>query len=373
MPSPVRALSPGDSLSSYDYFSSHSRSTSQDASSGDSDSYGTVSDDVSSEDEIVLSFSDISSLEVVSQRGDVPATPGVFSDDEFVIMSRPRTPREDDLAASFSALALSTTSARSSRRPAAGSDKSSPSSTKSAKRRAKKKRSAARALDNGVAASNPSSTKAVVSSSKATGNPQDTTKSRRKAKRAAARAAAASATSGFGDRPIVDDVSEAGTEYPALSVPPAVYKNAQSYVSSYVLAENHLPTKTLTNVLPRSVLSADQSAKSGMSKLAFLQALIIELGLYPASQTAVVTTSSSFFSLPSLPSSLRAAKALLKSQVFLNVRDYLAVRSQGIEALRRVMHPSRSALMRELRSGKKVSVKTVKESGLSVLLVTCYR
>ncbi|KAI0664985.1 hypothetical protein C8Q70DRAFT_1049171 [Cubamyces menziesii] len=353
MPSPVRALSPGDSLSSYDYFSSHSRSTSQDASSGDSDSYGTVSDDVSSEDEIVLSFSDISSLEVVSQRGDVPATPGVFSDDEFVIMSRPRTPREDDLAASFSALALSTTSARSSRRPAAGSDKSSPSSTKSAKRRAKKKRSAARALDNGVAASNPSSTKAVVSSSKATGNPQDTTKSRRKAKRAAARAAAASATSGFGDRPIVDDVSEAGTEYPALSVPPAVYKNAQSYVSS--------------------VLSADQSAKSGMSKLAFLQALIIELGLYPASQTAVVTTSSSFFSLPSLPSSLRAAKALLKSQVFLNVRDYLAVRSQGIEALRRVMHPSRSALMRELRSGKKVSVKTVKESGLSVLLVTCYR
>ncbi|KAH9901212.1 hypothetical protein C8Q73DRAFT_786599 [Cubamyces lactineus] len=358
MSSPIRALSPGDSLSSYDYFSSHSRSTSQDVSSGDSDSYGTVSDDVSSEDEIVLSFSDISSLEVVSQRGGVPSTPGVFSDDEFVIMSRPRTPREDDLAASFSALALSTTSARSSRRAAAGSDQSSPSSTKSARRRAKKKRSAARALDDSVAASNPSSTKAVVPSSKAAGKPQDAVKSKKKAKRAAARAAAAAATSttaGFGDRPIVDDVSEAGTEYPTLSVPPAVYKNAQSYVSS--------------------VLSADQPVKSGMSKLAFLQALIIELGLYPAvsSQTAVVTSSSSFFSLPSLPSSMRSAKALLKSQVFLNVRDYLAVRSQGIEALRRVMHPSRSALMRELRGGKKVSVKTVKESGLSVLLVTCYR
>ncbi|KAI0336349.1 hypothetical protein GY45DRAFT_1365885 [Cubamyces sp. BRFM 1775] len=356
MPSPIRALSPGDSLSSYDYFSSHSRSASQDASSGDSDSYGTVSDDISSEDEIVLSFSDISSLEVISQRGDLPPTPGMFSDDEFVIMSRPRTPRSDDLAASFSALALSTTSARSPRRPSASSDKSSPSSpTKSARRRAKKKQSATQALGNGVAASNPSSTKAVVSSAKATGKPQGGAKSKRKAKRAAARAAAAaSTTAGLGDRPIVDDVSEAGSEYPTLSVPPAVYKNAQSYVSS--------------------VLSADQP-KAGASKLAFLQALIIELGLYPtvSAQAAAATSSSSFFSLPSLPSSLRAAKALLKSQVFLNVRDYLAVRSQGIEALRRVMHPSRSALMRELRSGKKVSVKSVKESGLSVLLVTCYR
>ncbi|KAI0374702.1 hypothetical protein BV20DRAFT_935336, partial [Pilatotrama ljubarskyi] len=111
------------------------------------------------------------------------------------------------------------------------------------------------------------------------------------------------------------------------------------------------------------------------SKLAFLQALIIELGLYSAvsSQATATSSSASFFSLPSLPSSLRAAKALLKSQVFLNVRDYLAVRSQGVEALRRVMHPSRSALLREIRSGKKAPAKSVKETGLSVLLVTCYR
>ena len=105
------------------------------------------------------------------------------------------------------------------------------------------------------------------------------------------------------------------------------------------------------------VLSADPTVKAELSKLEFLQALIIELGLY--------TTS--------LPSSMRAAKALLKSQVFLNVRDYLAVRSQGVDALRSVMHPSRSALMRDLRGGRKTPSKTVKETGLSVLLVTCYR
>ena len=99
--------------------------------------------------------------------------------------------------------------------------------------------------------------------------------------------------------------------------------------------------------------------KAELSKLEFLQALIIELGLYTG--------------LPSLPSSMRAAKALLKAHAFVNVRDYLAVRAQGADALRRVMHPSRSALMRELRGGKRAPVKAVKETGLSVLLVTCYR
>lgn len=125
------------------------------------------------------------------------------------------------------------------------------------------------------------------------------------------------------------------------------------------------------------VLSADPSMKADIPKLAFLQALIIELGLYPAvpEQTTVeaAPVAPSFFSLPSLPSSMRAAKALLKSQVFLNVRDYLAVRSQGVEALRSVMHPSRSALLRDIRGGRKAPVKSVKESGLGVLLVTCYR
>ncbi|KAL7283246.1 hypothetical protein ACG7TL_002674 [Trametes sanguinea] len=360
MASPLRALSPADSLASYDYFS-HSRSASQDGSSRSSDSsegsYGTVSDDVSSDDEIVLSFSDISSLEVLSQRADAPRTPGVFSDDEFVIMSMPTTPREDDLVPSFSALSLSATSARVIQ-PSGHSSSKSSSSTKSARRRMKKKkRAAAAARSNGVTASNPSSTSAVVQSSQ---EPKKSTpsKKKRKAARAAERAANAAqraSAGGLGDRAIVDDVSEAGSEYPAVYVPPAVYKSAQSYVSS--------------------VISADPSTKSSGAKLAFLQALIVELGLYPSHSVpaASVSSPSSFFSLPSLPSSMRAAKALLKSQVFLNVRDYLAVRSQGVDALRRVMHPNRSTLMREIRNGKRTPVKVVKESGLSVLLVTCYR
>ncbi|KAL1947666.1 hypothetical protein VTO73DRAFT_13390 [Trametes versicolor] len=345
MSSPLRALSPGSSLSSYDYFSSHSRRASRSASSDES--YGTVSDDASSDDEIVLSFSDISALDVLSQRGDDPRSPAVFSDDEFVIMSRPRTPREDDLTTTFSALSVGPSSASSSS-----------SSSKSSRKRVKKKRAAAAAAaaapNNGVPAPSASPVKASKESPKS----QSPSKAKRKAKRASARASSVqsfAALAGLGDRPIVDDVSEAGTEYPAVYVPPAVYESAQTYVSS--------------------VLSADPSMKADIPKLAFLQALIIELGLYPTvpEHSIAPAATSSFFSLPSLPSSMRAAKTLLKSQVFLNVRDYLAVRSQGVDALRSVMHPSRSALLRDIRGGRKAPVKSVKESGLGVLLVTCYR
>lgn len=221
MSSPLRALSPGSSHSSYDYFSSHSRRASQSASSDES--YGTVSDDASSDDEIVLSFSDISALDVLSQRGDDPRSPAVFSDDEFVIMSLPRTPREDDLATTFSALSVGTSGASSSS-----------SSSKSSRRRVKKKRAAAAAAaapNNGV----PASSASPVKASKASPKSQSPSKAKRKAKRASARGAGVqsfAALAGLGDRPIVDDVSEAGTEYPAVYVPPAVYESAQTYVSS---------------------------------------------------------------------------------------------------------------------------------------------
>ena len=105
-----------------------------------------------------------------------------------------------------------------------------------------------------------------------------------------------------------------------------------------------------------------------MPKLAFLQALIIELGLY----SPVFDEDTHEAEYPSLPNSMRAAKALLKSQVFLNVRDYLAVRGQGLDALRQVMHRDRSSLMREIRSGKRMPVKAVKDAGLNVLLITCH-
>ncbi|RPD79890.1 hypothetical protein L226DRAFT_184370 [Lentinus tigrinus ALCF2SS1-7] len=333
MSSSIRARSPRSSLSSYDFFS-HSRTGSRVVSSGSeasSGSYGSASeDDGSSDDEILLSFSDLSSADFRSQRGEL-RTPAIFSDDEFVLMSRPRSPESDassDLTESFSALSLSQ------------------ASIVSQVHRRSRKRRAAQAPGNAVT-SGAAPTKTL--SSPESPKHHSPSKARRKARRAAARAAALCPrpAAGLGDRPIVDDVSEAGSESPYIHQ--ELYQSAQRYVSS--------------------VLSADPSTQMNMPKLAFLQALIIELGLY----SPVYDEDTHEPEYPSLPNSMRAAKALLKSQVFLNVRDYLAVRSQGIDALRSVMHPNRTALMREIRGGKRAPVKTVKETGLDVLLVTCFR
>jgi hypothetical protein len=99
------------------------------------------------------------------------------------------------------------------------------------------------------------------------------------------------------------------------------------------------------------------------SALLVLQALILELGCLPSGASA------GKFSIPELPGTMRQAKLLLKSHVFINVRDYLAVREQGQDALRRVMHPDRKSLVREVRKGKRVPVQEVKKAGLNVLLV----
>ena len=146
MASPLRALSPGSSLASYEFFSAHSRDP---LSSGDSDSYGTLSDDGSSDDEILLSFSELSSADLRSQRGAL--TPALFSDDEFVLMSRPRSQASgDDLTASFSELSLSSRSRGHGHRRVAsssttGSEKSQASFPDSSPKRRNRKRRAAQA------------------------------------------------------------------------------------------------------------------------------------------------------------------------------------------------------------------------------------
>jgi hypothetical protein len=103
------------------------------------------------------------------------------------------------------------------------------------------------------------------------------------------------------------------------------------------------------------------------SKLAFLQALTIELGLCnPASETCNV------------PTSLKAAKAMLRSGAFLNVRDYLIARANGPVALQEVMHSSRAALRKDLRTSRvqgdqrMASLRWVKQLGLNAMLVPCY-
>jgi hypothetical protein len=139
---------------------------------------------------------------------------------------------------------------------------------------------------------------------------------------------------GFGQRPIVDDLSE------RLSVisgdkTPTVYEEASTYISAF--------------------LSNPDAQADDVCRLTLLQSLIIELGLATSS---------------ALPPTLSAAKAFLKSHAFLNIREYIAVRGQGPEAVQRVMYPTRSALIKSIKKKKNAtSIKWVKELGLQVLLV----
>lgn len=121
-----------------------------------------------------------------------------------------------------------------------------------------------------------------------------------------------------------------------------------------------------------SFLSSPTAEAKAKGNLTFLQALIVELGLCSA---ATSSSEQSFYTLPSLPRSIKAAKALIKSSAFLNVRDYLEQRDKGLDAIRSVMHPSRKALQKDLSRSKgrrKVPRDFVKSTGLGVLLVTCY-
>jgi len=111
--------------------------------------------------------------------------------------------------------------------------------------------------------------------------------------------------------------------------------------------------------------------------LALLQALIIELGFFNPPNGSDCGSDSGrstpSFELSDIPQSMRAARSFIKSHVFLNVRDYLALRAQGQEALQNVLHPSRKSLVTELRKkDARVPRDWVKQRGLNVLLVTCF-
>lgn len=141
----------------------------------------------------------------------------------------------------------------------------------------------------------------------------------------------------FGSRSIVDDYSDKQSiisyddEFVGL---PTLYEEASTYISSF--------------------LSNPDAKTDAVCRLALLQSLIIELGL----------------ATPSLPDSLTAAKAFLKSRAFLNIREYVAVRGQGPEAVQRALYPSKSALIKDIKKKRNpASLKWVKQHGLQVLLV----
>ncbi|KAH8833551.1 hypothetical protein DL96DRAFT_1577485 [Flagelloscypha sp. PMI_526] len=132
---------------------------------------------------------------------------------------------------------------------------------------------------------------------------------------------------------VVDDLSEAEVERTD-----SVYREAVQYISSFL---------------------SNPGIADKANKLRFFQALIIELGL----------------STVTLPSSLKQATNFIKTNVFLNIHEYLAVREQGLTAIRSIMHPTRSSLTKAIRKRRNhTPLRWVKASApaLSVFLVRSY-
>ncbi|KAJ3504016.1 hypothetical protein NLJ89_g8162 [Agrocybe chaxingu] len=138
---------------------------------------------------------------------------------------------------------------------------------------------------------------------------------------------------GLGERPIVDDVSDCHSVVSCDEsvTGPSLYEEAASFISSF--------------------LSNPDAKHDTVCRLTLLQSLIIELGLATSSLH--------------LPGSLNAARAVLKSRAFLNIREYMAVRSQGPEAVRRAMYPSKTALIKSIKKKhNRAPLKWVKDHGL---------
>jgi len=68
-----------------------------------------------------------------------------------------------------------------------------------------------------------------------------------------------------------------------------------------------------------------------------------------------------------LPQSARSARAMLKSKALINVRDYIAERGHGVDALRKVMFPTKKKFIKDLRT-RRVPLPWIKERGLTMFL-----
>ncbi|KAF4578775.1 hypothetical protein EYR36_000582 [Pleurotus pulmonarius] len=140
---------------------------------------------------------------------------------------------------------------------------------------------------------------------------------------------------GLGSRPVIDDsaASEAASE---KGDDPSSFAEASRFITSYINDPETAQTK------------------SKVHRLALLQSIIVEFG--------VGTTSM-------LPRTITTAKAFVKSTVFVNVQDYLTVRSQGQEALKRILLPNKKALIKDIRRKGPTPRTLVKQHGLQALLV----
>ncbi|KAJ7098095.1 hypothetical protein B0H15DRAFT_945617 [Mycena belliarum] len=303
--------------------------------------------DGSDDDEIVWSVN--LSEESLSSSGE--SSPSLASDDDFVVLSRPRSPRRSDareptpttvtpdgastLASDLGHLSFSHVSASIRRRKKAAAANLQGAGAVSSNRKTRK--SQASVSHSPSPPPTPTTPVPGRSSSVATLRTSSPAgKQGRKSQQNKARPAAV--VRGLGARPIVDDISEqadSASERGDIDlVLPSMYETAASCINSFL---------------------ADRTS---VGRLTLLQSLIIELGLAPSS----------------LPASLTAAKAMLKRSAFLNISEYLDARQRGPGAVQQVMHPSKTALIKDLRKKRNATaLRVVKESGLQVLLVSCHR
>lgn len=122
-------------------------------------------------------------------------------------------------------------------------------------------------------------------------------------------------------------------------IPLSSYAVAASFISSYI-ATPHPKRGEIT------------------VRLRLLCALLIEFGVSPPD---------------TLPTTLTSASKLLKKEIHINIKQYVAVRNQGQAVLKKIMLPSQAALQKQLRKkANRVPLKWAKERGLEGLLVrTC--
>ncbi|RDB24077.1 hypothetical protein Hypma_008769 [Hypsizygus marmoreus] len=325
-------------------------------------SQGMTTSSEDSDDEIVYSVSEssLSSSSIYSSANEH------LSDDDFVVLSRPKSPVPTGLSTpnddSDGPRALTPVLTRltsdlgkmdiQDTRRCSESQSPSPSSKENVAvakgengggkfKKQQKKRTRARSSSDSRSAADSYPSPApspALSSKRAATPPSPSPKHIKEAVKPKGKKKRAPKAIGLGARPVVDDISERLSEFGEVApTEPTMYEEAVRYITSF--------------------LSNPEARRNSACRLTLLQALIIELGLATSA----------------LPASLTAAKAFLKSRVFLNVREYLAVRGQGPAAVQRIMHPSRSSLIKDIRKkGKKAPLAWVKESGLQVLLVQCY-
>ncbi|EKM55653.1 uncharacterized protein PHACADRAFT_256432 [Phanerochaete carnosa HHB-10118-sp] len=235
-----RVRSPSSLASSFNFIASPNAMHANDLALSSDDSFESLSEDSSSDDEIVWSVSDLSASFISSQRD--PRSPSIFSEDDFIVLGQPSradaptSPRSSD-APSVSADGLSdvfndltiedsldASSNFSSSRPA------SQAATPSKRSRRPKARAAATVSAAPSPAQMPTAPVTPKRKRKVKAAPAPAAKEvvpKKSRKKAKAKKVQPATEAGLGARPIVDDVSEAG-DVKTVSL----YDDAVQYISS---------------------------------------------------------------------------------------------------------------------------------------------